>query len=458
MRPKTFIYVLIGLALGFGLLSAFYANRELLSERFIVWSGRTIPLYAVLGVAFLIGLGLALSFTLVRESHHMLERWRQQRSQREARLVDDLYARAVEAMLDGSPAAALEKLRAVLAQQPRRVEALLKAGEILRVEDRPDEAAELHLRAHHASPEDLRPLYELVADAETRHDAAAAKRYLAQIIQLKPQSSLTAYRQLRDIHMHEEAWDQALKVQERIDKIRPVESDETLSDARIHLGIRYESAARLARLDRHRDATSRLRRLLKEHPTFVPAWRKLGELRLETENAEAGVASWVEGYRATQAPVLLQTLEDHFLASEQPERALEVFRQAVSEAEHDTVPRFLLGRLFYRLEMLDEALSELTALQDRASHAPALIYTLARILERRGRHAEANEHYRRIVREDELLSSQFKCLECGRESDTWLERCPACGQWNSLEVDFKEDVSLEELGISTAPVYTAPRS
>ena len=459
MRPKTFVYLIVGLALTFGLFWVFYANAGLLGQRFIVWRGpRTIPLYAVLGITFFLGLGLALSFTLVRESRHLIERWREQRSQREADLVDDLYAQGVEAMLDGSPATALEKLRAVLAREPRRTEALLKVGEILRMQDRPDEAAELHLRAHHAAPEDLRPLYELVTDAETRHDSAAAKRYLGEIIRLKPQSAVSAYRHLRDIHMHEDAWERALEMQERLDKVRPADSEEASDDARIHLGIRYEHAVHLARHGRQREAASQLRRLLKEYPLFVPAWKELGELRLELEDAEAAVATWTEGYGATQAPVLLTSLEDHFLAREQPDRAIETFRQAVADASSDTVPRFYLGRLFYRLEMLDEALAELSALQDRASYAPILAYTLARIHERRGRHAEANEYYGQIVREQEMLSSQYRCLECGRRSDGWLERCPACGQWNSLEVDFREDVSLEELGISTAPVYTPPRA
>ena len=101
---------------------------------------------------------------------------------------------------------------------------------------------------------------------------------------------------------------------------------------------------------------------------------------------------------------------------------------------------------------------ELSALRDRAAYTPTLSDYLARIHERRGRYAEANSHYRKIIREGHLLSSQFRCLVCGRDFDAWVERCQQCGEWNTVEVDFKEDVTLEELGISTAPVYTAPHS
>ncbi|MFQ5763545.1 MAG: tetratricopeptide repeat protein [Rhodospirillales bacterium] len=457
MKPRTFIYMVVGLALAFGLFWVLYANASLLAERFLVWRERTIPLYAALGIVFLLGLSLALGFTLVRESHHLAARWRQQREQREARKVDELYGQGIESMLDGSPATALESFRAVLAHQPRRVDALLKAGELLRVQDRPDEAAELHLRAHHAAPEDLRPLYELVTDAETRHDSAGAKRYLEQIIELKPKTALPAYRHLRDIHMREGAWESAIEIQERLDKVRPAGSDEEADDARIRVGIRYERAAQRADGARPQEAVGLLKRLLKDHPAFVPAWKKLGTLRGRLDGPEAAVSTWTEGYAATSAPVLLTALEDHFLAAEQPDRAIEFFRQAVASATNDAVPHFFLGKLFYRLEMLDEALAELTSLQDRASYSPALAYTLARIHERRDRPAEANEYYRQIVREQDV-SAQYRCLECRRRSNAWHDRCPACGQWNAIEIDFRENVSLEELGISTAPVYTARRA
>ena len=36
----------------------------------------------------------------------------------------------------------------------------------------------------------------------------------------------------------------------------------------------------------------------------------------------------------------------------------------------------------------------------------------------------------------------------------WKERCDFCQEWNTVEVNFREEISLEELGLSQAPVYT----
>jgi hypothetical protein len=36
----------------------------------------------------------------------------------------------------------------------------------------------------------------------------------------------------------------------------------------------------------------------------------------------------------------------------------------------------------------------------------------------------------------------------------WTRRCPTCRNWNRIEVNFMEEISLEELGLSTAPIYS----
>jgi tetratricopeptide (TPR) repeat protein len=454
MKVKTLLLVLVGFGSFFAVAGLFYANRALLGERFTVWHERTVPLYGILLLAFVLGLGVSLAFSLARESRQALERWREGRSRREARIVDDLYTEGVEALLSGQPSAALEKFRAVLARAPRRVDALLKAGEVLMVQERLQEAQELHTRAHRAVPEDLGPLYALVADADAREDPATARTYLKRIIELKPHEAVRAIRRLRDLDMTAGEWDGARELQERLEKASAGEGESEEADLQVKRGILYQIGCRMAEQGQHKEAQQHLRKLLKEAPDFVPAWKALGASRLDSGDEKGAVDTWLEAYEVTHAPVLLTTLENHFLSREQPERAIEIFRHAVSTSRPDTLPRFFLGKLFYRLEMLDEALAEFSSLRDRASYTPTLSYYLARILERRDRHDEANTHYRRIIRDGQVLSTQYRCLSCTARCDAWVDRCSSCGSWNSVHVDIREDVSLEDLGISSAPVYT----
>ncbi len=195
--------------------------------------------------------------------------------------------------------------------------------------------------------------------------------------------------------------------------------------------------------------------MLKENDAFIPAHVKLGEaLRDEGQEAEA-VQAWNNGFEVTGSPIFLAVLEEHYLQREQPLAAIEALKRCIAEARKDTVPRFYLGKLYFRLEMLDDALAVLSSLEGRASYAPTLHYLLGRIHERRENHRAAAQEYRRVIREMELVQVEYVCRGCGERMLEWTHRCGECGEWNSVEVDFREEIGFEELGLSPAPIYTS---
>ncbi len=118
------------------------------------------------------------------------------------------------------------------------------------------------------------------------------------------------------------------------------------------------------------------------------------------------------------------------------------------------MPRFYLGKLYFRLEMLDDAFAVLSSLEGRASYAPTLHYLLGRIHERRGNARHAAAEYRKVIKETDLVQVEYTCRACGETCVEWQDRCPACGEWNSVEINFREEISLDELGIAPAPIYS----
>ena len=74
-------------------------------------------------------------------------------------------------------------------------------------------------------------------------------------------------------------------------------------------------------------------------------------------------------------------------------------KRCVSRARKDTIPQFYLGKLFFRLEMLDDAAAILQSLEGRASYAPTLHYLLGRIHERRRNTRDAAIEYRKVIKE-----------------------------------------------------------
>jgi predicted Zn-dependent protease len=228
------------------------------------------------------------------------------------------------------------------------------------------------------------------------------------------------------------------------------------ADRGIGLGIRYEMAVARLEQDRPRDSVAALRKLCKDEPKFIPAHVKLGEaLRRDGKELEA-IEAWYRGFELTNSPIFLTVLEEHFLEREQPMAAIEALKRCIAGVRKDTIPRFYLGKLYFRLEMLDDALSLLSSLEGRASYAPTLHYLLGRIHERRKNHVQASAEYRKVIKEMELVQLDYRCRSCGETLTEWADRCETCGLWNTVEVNFREEISFEELGLAPAPVYTTP--
>ena len=175
---------------------------------------------------------------------------------------------------------------------------------------------------------------------------------------------------------------------------------------------------------------------------------------MQGQDAEAQ-QTWYRGFEITGSPIILRTLEEHFLQREEPMGAIEALKRCIAQSRPDTLSRFYLGKLYFRLEMLDDALAVLTSLEGRATYAPTLHYLLGRIHERRGNHREATAEYRAVIKEMDLVQLDYRCRACSEILMEWAHRCPSCAEWNSVEVNFREELSLEELGLAPAPIYTA---
>ena len=129
-------------------------------------------------------------------------------------------------------------------------------------------------------------------------------------------------------------------------------------------------------------------------------------------------------------------------------------RSLIARTDHDLLPRFFLGRLYYRLEMHDEALKVLETIGERLDGAPTYHYLLGRIRQRRSDHRGAMARYLACLTRLEVSSASFICSSCGHRFGEWQDRCGACGVWNSVDLDIQEEqITAEDLGLVERPVW-----
>jgi tetratricopeptide (TPR) repeat protein len=454
MKIRTVAYLMIG-AIVVAVLSILYTtNQETLDRRLLFGQGLWMPVWVCILVVSGISMLVPLLFGLLRDLRQVFGSLTDRRRMKSQQEAEERYLQGVESMLNGREERALEHFNAVLQVAPDHFEALLKGGEVLRTMRRFGEAIEYHRRAARAKEGDLRPLYSLVSDYEESGAFENAKGVLNRIIELNPKRSLTAYQKYRAILINEGAWPRAWEIQQKIEDLLSEMGRSKKQEKKFHLGIRYMLSRRLQEEGKPREAIGMLRRLVRVDPGFVPAHLLLGKALAAIGQPEEAVAVWEEGYQATGHPILLSTIEDHYLKDEQPRKAIEALKAALWKSAKDIVPRFFLGKLYFRLEMIDEALQEFTRMKGRVIYFPALHYHLAKIHERHGNFREALREFETVLQQTEVLKVVYACSVCARKFPDWVEYCERCGEWNSVVVDFREERGVEELGLSPAPVYT----
>jgi len=453
MKIRTFVFAMFWTGVLYLLAKLLVENKDVLLQPFHFGGGLDLTV----GITMLLFLATGVTITLLagftREASKLMEGARRRKDDRRSERIEEEYTKGLTAVLEGREDEALTHFRAALEWDSRHFNTLLKLGDVLRHQERYDEAIEYHRKAHHLNEDDARPLYALVEDYDAMGDMERARAVLGRIIGLN-KHSVSAWRKLRSLYLKQRNWVKALEAHERVEKYANARDPRDAHDRRFGIGIRYEIASELLPAGKAKDAAAHLRKILKEDARFIPAHVRLGEALLEQGLETEAVEAWHVGFEQTGSPILLSLLEEHFLQQERPLQAIEALRRCVSHAKRDTVARFYLGKLYFRLEMLDDAMTVLSPLEGRASYAPTLHFLLGRIHERRKNPRDAAIEYRKVIKEMELVQLEYRCRGCGTTSMDWNDRCTTCGEWNSLEVNFREEMDAEALGLAPAPVYT----
>jgi tetratricopeptide (TPR) repeat protein len=305
-------------------------------------------------------------------------------------------------------------------------------------------------------PQSAAILYELAEDYEVLGDTDVAQQLRDRILREFPSMGLRVMRRRRSAALSTQDWKGAMRLQQRIDSLLEEHGGEAELEREegVRLGLAYQQGVEHLEADEVEEARTVFGRILEQEPLFVPAFIMRGEAALMSGDDDEALADWLRGFEATGSPVFLQRIEDHFIERENPLLAIETLHGLIAESRNDLLPRFFLGRLYYRLEMHEEALKVLEGLEDRIRKSPTFHYLLARIRERRGEMHKAVESYRSSVRESGLRSAEYTCGLCRTRFEIWQARCVACGAWNSVELDFDEEsMSAEDLVARKVPMW-----
>ena len=458
MRLRSLFALLLGLAAVFVASYLTQHNQELFERRFHLGPETTVPVWGALLLAFLVGF-LPAGLTLVADTlRRELTQRRDRRRAREGEALDATLRRAQDLAIDGQSAKAAIELESYLAGRPADFSGLLLYGRVMRDLGRLDEAVEVHRRATTLYPSSVGLLYELAEDYSRKSEGEVAREIHGRIVRDFPGFGLEVLRLRRGEAVGRRDWAEAARLHERVTQIWNQSGDVAAlaRESSLAQGLDYQRGVLLLEQDHAVEAAESFRRLLAREPRFIPARIMLGEAELLLGREEAAISAWRDGYLETGSPVFLARIEDHFIEEEEPVLAIETLRGLIAAATNDLLPRFYLGRLYYRLEMLDEAARTLAGIGDRIRSSPTYHYLVGRIRERQGQLGRAVDAYVTCLKQLELGTAEYVCRACGERSPDWRDICARCGSWNAVELDFEEErLSADALGVREVPIWGA---
>ncbi|MGH7207269.1 MAG: tetratricopeptide repeat protein [Nitrospiraceae bacterium] len=365
----------------------------------------------------------------VRETKHVIANWRHTRLRRREEKVDALHREGTHAFLSKRTAEAIGLFQKALALDPNRIDSLLWLGNIYRAEKNYAEAIRLHRSARRLEERNVEVLLELAKDLEGAKRFEEALQTLQDILNLD-QANLTASIRKRDLFIRLEQWSDALEIQHRLVKANLSEQDQR-AEARLLAGITYEVGRQF--LERGHPEKSRryFRGAIKRDRHFLPAYIGLGEILIREGKTKNAAEILEKVYAKTGNVIILHRLEELYLDSGEPGEIIRVYQEAVQRDPQNSVLQFYLGKLYYRLEMIDEAFDLLSTLEGPQEQMADYHKIMANLYLRKQLMEQAVEELKKALGFKKRVVVPYLCTNCREESREWSGRCRRCGLWNT---------------------------
>ena len=435
MRLVNVFFIVLLLLVLMVLGNLYLTNHELLIREVVIF-GESIKLQSVILVTFLLGFLLNVLYTGIMEVVRLVRGLNDSADTRLVKRISERMQDARDLVAHGLPREAREILESILEQRREHIPARILMGDILLKTGSAEEAVKLFQAICQDEPDQVEARYQLAEAMLAVRNPEASAAVLKKLAGDHPKKALRAWRRLRALHMEAHRWEDAAEAHKKL--LAHFLGELTQGEKAQGSALAYQVGMAKVDEDQFKDAAQIFQQVIKDEPDFVPAYLSLGRCMILQDQEAQGLEIWLEGFRKTGEGTFLQEIEDYFIQLGRPEDGLALLRRITATSKHATTAKFFLGKMLYRLEILDEALDLFQEVRSQVVYSPILFFFMAKIHSRRGRLDAALNEYRQLLRNLGVLKMRFECAVCAHRTQDYVDRCDSCGSWNSAHFLFKE--------------------
>ncbi len=441
---KTTVIIFLLFLLG---ISAFgYFNQELVTIKIPAGESYEVSKFILVLLSIAIGVFITFIFFAIRDTRKFIGNWQYQKKQKQDAKVQGLYSKAVNAILAHNEDAAREALEGILAEEPDHVDALLRLGDTYAAEEDFQKANTYYQKARMVDPRNLETLFAMEKALEKTGRWADALKYIEDILEID-EDNLTAMYMKRDILEKQGRWDDLVYLQKSILKNEHNEKDKKREHQNL-IGYEYEYGRHSLENNQLEKAKKAFKTVFRIDKDFVPATLGLAEVMLREGESEEAANLLEKSYENNSSKIVLARLEDLLITLGEPARLITIYKEGITRNPNDPVTRFFLGKLYYRLEMIDDAFETLSGMDTLGVAYPELHQLLGNIYLRRNLPEKAASEYKKVIDVRKPLRLPYCCGKCGSSSDEWSGRCPKCRQWDTFQFNLEGVCSPAQAGLA----------
>lgn len=409
----------------------------------------TVPAWAVMVSSFLVGILTAFVYNLVGSAVRGIETLTTRKKMKLKEVQDQHYQDGLRHFLDGNFEEAERLFNRILEENPNDLRILSSMGNLKRAQRLFIEAEEYHMKVILIDENYLQALDGLFLDYKAEGKNQLAMNILEKLLDHKDSDKLKYKKELVDLYIADNRWEEATEIQEDIVKLTP--KGERKPELKKMLALEYQKAVHLFDKNDRSEAEKILKRIKSQDDSFIPAYVKLGEIYVEQDDHNAALKMLSEGFSATKEPVFLQMLEEIFIAANKPDDAISFFKKLSNQYSTEVMPLFTLGKLYYRLEMIEDARAIFDRLTTVIDYSPTLEFFIAKTEAKEGKTKDSIKRMKDVIRKTHLLDLEYSCRKCGSRSLSWVDRCPTCGCWNCMHLSADNELKDLEIKRITLP-------
>ncbi len=376
------------------------------------------------------GVGALFVFTIyaVRDTKRLFNTVQTKRRQKKQQKISKLYSQAISAINSGKQQQAISILNDIIKEDEANRDALIKLGELYLNSGELSVAEDFFRKALLLEGDNAFVLLQLT-EIKLKQGLLEEALDLVNTVLKEDSQNLTALYKKREILDSMNRWEELVELhRELVKKAKEETQKNTLEESlRGYSFEMYREAMEKGDFER---ASKGFKSLLKQDDSFIPAHLAMAEIMLRENRQDEAINYLEDVFRRQRALVLIARLEELLLRKGDPSRIINLYQDALS-SEEDSIMKFFLAKLYFRLEMLDDALETLDGIEEQ-NLSQEIAKMRGMIYHKRGQFDMAAQQFINTFNLSTILKIPFCCSNCKFTSDRYSGRCPSCRRWNTF--------------------------